>query len=138
MFGGGFKRSSLFGLIGIVVVAALVVLIAMSTGEGQSNPKTTYALIFGVLAVFIVILFVLQRSDLNRVAGGDAKAVGQRSGCDRRRAQSDPQLDPLEETDGGGRSRGDRRQPQGGGQADWLCDLWLAEAVGARSTENAV
>ena len=75
MFSGGFKRSGLFGLIGVIVVAALVVVIAMSTGEGQSNPKTTYALIFGVLAVFIVILFVLQRSDLNRVAGGDAKAV---------------------------------------------------------------
>ena len=33
------------------------------------------ALIFGVIALFVVILFVLQRSDLNRVADGDAKAV---------------------------------------------------------------
>jgi hypothetical protein len=33
------------------------------------------ALIFGVIAVFVVILFVLQRSDLEKVAGGDAKAV---------------------------------------------------------------
>jgi hypothetical protein len=33
------------------------------------------ALIFGVIAVFVVILFVLQRSDLERVAGGDTKAV---------------------------------------------------------------
>lgn len=75
MFSGGFKRSGLFGLVGVIVVAALVVVIAISTGEGQSNPKTTYALIFGVVGAFIVILFALQRSDLNRVAGGDAKAV---------------------------------------------------------------
>lgn len=74
MFSGGFKRSGLFGLIGVIVVAAVVVVIALNS-EGQSNPKTTYALIFGVLAVFMVILFALQRSDLERVAGGDAKAV---------------------------------------------------------------
>jgi hypothetical protein len=75
VFSGGFRRSGLFGLIGVIVVAGIVVVIAFTTGEGQSNPKTTYALVFGVLAVFMVILFALQRSDLNRVAGGDAKAV---------------------------------------------------------------
>jgi hypothetical protein len=74
VFSGGFKRSSLFGLIGVIVVAVIVAAIALNS-EGQSNPKTTYALIFGVLAVFMVILFALQRSDLERVAGGDAKAV---------------------------------------------------------------
>ncbi|HEX6754017.1 MAG TPA: hypothetical protein VF093_10585 [Solirubrobacterales bacterium] len=75
MFSGGFRRSGLFGLIGVFVVAGIVVAIAFTTGEGQSNPKTTYALIFGVLAVFMIVLFALQRSDLNRVSGGDAKAV---------------------------------------------------------------
>ncbi|HEU4943900.1 MAG TPA: hypothetical protein VFT10_01930 [Solirubrobacterales bacterium] len=74
MFSGGFKRSGLFGLIGVFVVAAIVVVIALSS-EGQGNPKTTYALIFGVLAVFMVILFALQRSDMERAAGGDTKAV---------------------------------------------------------------
>jgi hypothetical protein len=74
VFGGGFKRSSLFGLFGVIAVAAIVAAIALSS-EGQGDPKTTYALIFGVLAVFFVILFVLQRADLERVAGGDAKAV---------------------------------------------------------------
>jgi hypothetical protein len=69
---GGFKRSSRFGLIGVVVVAAAVVAIALGTGEGQSNPKLTYALIFGVVAVFMVVLFALQRSDLERVASGSA------------------------------------------------------------------
>jgi hypothetical protein len=75
VFSGEFRRSGLFGLIGVIVVAGIVVVIALTTGEGQSNPKTTYALIFGVLAVFMVVLFALQRSDLNRASGGDAKAV---------------------------------------------------------------
>ena len=72
MFSGGFRRSSLFGLFGVIGVAAIVVVIALTTGEGQSNPKTTYALIFGVLALFFVILFALQRSDMERVASGSA------------------------------------------------------------------
>lgn len=75
MFSGGFRRSGLFGLVGVFVVAVVVVVIAVTTGEGQSNPKATYALIFGVLAIFFVALFALQHSDLNRAAGGDAKAV---------------------------------------------------------------
>jgi hypothetical protein len=72
---GGFKRSGLFGLIGVVVVAVVIAVIALNTDSGDPNPKGTLALIFGVLAVFVVVLFVLQRSDLERVAGGDAKAV---------------------------------------------------------------
>jgi hypothetical protein len=72
---GGFKRSGLFGLIGVIVVMVAVAAIALSGESGDANPKGTLALIFGVVAVFVVILFVLQRSDLNRVTGGDAKAV---------------------------------------------------------------
>jgi hypothetical protein len=68
----GFKRSSRFGLIGVFVVAAIVIVIATTTGQGEANPKTTLALIFGVLAVFFVILFALQRADLDRVSGADA------------------------------------------------------------------
>lgn len=71
---GGFKRSGLFGLIGVVAVAIIVAVIASSAGN-EANPKETMALIFGVIAVFVVILFILQRSDLERVSGGDAKAV---------------------------------------------------------------
>lgn len=75
MLSGGFKRSGLFGLIGVVVVMVAVAVIALSAESGDANPKGTMALIFGVIAVFVVILFVLQRSDLERVAGGDSKAV---------------------------------------------------------------
>lgn len=69
----GFKRSGLFAIFGILAVAAIVVVIGLNTNSEDANPKTTYALIFGVLAVFLVILFALQRSDLNRVSGADAR-----------------------------------------------------------------
>jgi hypothetical protein len=72
---GGFKRSGLFGLIGVVVVAVAVAVIALSADSGNANPKGSLALIFAVIALFVVILFVLQRSDLNRVASGDTKSV---------------------------------------------------------------
>src|SRR5262245_35397114 len=75
MFSGGFRRSGLFGLVGVGVVAGIVIVIAFTTGEGQSNPKTTYALIFGVVGLFLIVLFALQRSDLNRVSGGEGRAV---------------------------------------------------------------
>jgi len=52
-----------------------VALIALNADSSDPNPKGTMALIFGVIAAFVVILFVLQRSDLNRVASGDGKAV---------------------------------------------------------------
>lgn len=71
MFSGGFKRSSRFGLIGIVVVALLAVVIGLTMGEGEANPKLALGLIFGVIAVFVVILLALQRSDLERAAASD-------------------------------------------------------------------
>jgi hypothetical protein len=65
----GFKRSGVFGIVGVFLVAAVVVVIATTTGQGEANPKTTMGLAFGVIAVFVVILFALQRSDLNRASG---------------------------------------------------------------------
>jgi hypothetical protein len=72
---GGFKRSSRFGLIGVFVVAALAIVIATTTGQGEANPKLTLGLIFGVIALFFIVLFVLQRSDLERAAGSDTAAT---------------------------------------------------------------
>ncbi len=72
---GGFKRSSRFGLIGVFVVAAIAIVIATTTGQGEANPKLTLALIFAVVAVFMIILFALQRADLERVSGADARGT---------------------------------------------------------------
>jgi hypothetical protein len=71
---GGFKRSSRFGLIGVIVVALLAAVIGVTLGEGEANPKLALGLIFGVIAVFVVVLLALQRSDLERAGGGDAAA----------------------------------------------------------------
>jgi hypothetical protein len=69
---GGFKRSSRFGLVGVFVVAGIVLAIALTAGGDEANPKLTLGLIFGVLALFFVVLFALQRSDLERVSDADA------------------------------------------------------------------
>lgn len=71
---GGFKRSGVFGIVGVFVVAAVVAVIALTMGEGDPDPKAAYALIFGVIAIFCVGLFALQRADLNRVAREDSQA----------------------------------------------------------------
>jgi len=70
----GFKRSSRFGLIGVVIVAAAAAVIGLTMGEGDANPKLAMGLIFGVIAVFVVVLLLLQHSDLERAAGGEADA----------------------------------------------------------------
>ena len=72
---GGFKRSSWFGLVGVFVVAAIAAAIALTMGQGDPNPKLALGLIFAVVAVFFVILFALQRSDLERTAAGGSAAT---------------------------------------------------------------
>lgn len=74
MLSGGFKRSSRFGLIGVLVVMALVAAIGLTMGSGEANPKLALGLIFGVIGIFVVVLLLLQRADLERTAGGDAAA----------------------------------------------------------------
>ncbi|HET6998025.1 MAG TPA: hypothetical protein VFI03_05485 [Solirubrobacterales bacterium] len=72
---GGFKRSSRFGLIGVFVVMAAVAAIGLTMGQGEANPKLALGLIFGVIAIFCVLLFAFQRSDLERVASGSSAAT---------------------------------------------------------------
>jgi hypothetical protein len=69
---GGFRRSSRFGLIDVFVVMAIVAAIGLTMGQGEANPKLALGLIFGVIAIFCVLLFAFQRSDLERVAGKSA------------------------------------------------------------------
>ena len=75
MLSGGFKRSGLLGLVGVVLVAVAIASIALSTDSSEANPKGTLAIIFGLVAAFVIVFFVFQRSDLTRAARGDSKAV---------------------------------------------------------------
>lgn len=70
---GGFKRSSRFGVIGVLIVMANTAAIGLTMGSGEANPKLALGLIFVVLAVFFVVLFALQRSDLERASGTDKR-----------------------------------------------------------------
>jgi hypothetical protein len=71
-----FRRSGRFGLIGVFVVAAIVVVIALSADSTDPNPKLQLGLIFGVVAAFIAVLLFLQRGDMDRAATGDARGSG--------------------------------------------------------------
>jgi hypothetical protein len=70
---GEFRRSAVFGLVGVFVVAGIAIAIALSADSSNSNPKLQMGLIFGVIAVFLVGLFIFQRRDLNRAATGDIR-----------------------------------------------------------------
>jgi hypothetical protein len=71
---GDFKRSSRFGLIGVFVVAALAAVIGLTMGEGEANPKLALGLVFGVIGIFVIVLLLLQRADLEQAAAEDAAA----------------------------------------------------------------
>ena len=75
---GGFKRSSWFGVIGVVAVMAITATIGLTLGSGQANPKLALGLIFAVVGAYVVILFLLQARDLGAVEGRSAR--GARSG----------------------------------------------------------
>jgi hypothetical protein len=69
-----FRRSRLFGLVGVFVVAGIAIVIALSADSTDPNPKLQMGLIFGVIAVFVVVLLLFQRGDMNRAASGDARS----------------------------------------------------------------
>jgi hypothetical protein len=75
----GFRRSALFGIIGVFVVAGIAIAIALSAGTSDSSPKLQMGLIFGVLAVFVALLMVFQRRDLRRVVAGDPRSYAKGS-----------------------------------------------------------
>jgi len=71
------------------VLMALVAAIGLTMGSGEANPKLALGLIFGAIAVFVVVLLTLQRSDLERAAGGDA-ARSARAAAEAGRTVEDP------------------------------------------------
>jgi hypothetical protein len=71
-----FRRSSRFGVIGVFVVAAIVIVIALTADGTDPNPKLQLGLIFGVVAAFVAVLLALQRGDMDRAASGDVRAFG--------------------------------------------------------------
>src|SRR5262245_59600072 len=70
-----FKRSGLYGIIGVFVVAAIVVVIAMSSDPQDADPKLQYGLIFGVVGVFLIGLFYLQSRDVGRAERVSRRAL---------------------------------------------------------------
>jgi hypothetical protein len=66
---GGFRRSSMFGIVGVVVVMVAVAVIALQYGSGTAHPTGALIAIVAIVFGFIAVLMVLQRRDLNKVSG---------------------------------------------------------------------
>ena len=49
---------------------ALVAVIGLNTDPQDADPKDTYALIFGIVGVFLILLFFFQSRDVSRAARG--------------------------------------------------------------------
>jgi hypothetical protein len=75
-----FRRSSVFGIVGVFVVAGACAAIALTMGQGQAKPKGALALIFGVIGVYLVLLFLFQSRDLRGAEAADADAAGAADG----------------------------------------------------------
>ena len=54
---------------------AAVVVIGLNVDERDADPKDTYALIFGIVGGFLILLFFFQSRDLARAERGEAKAA---------------------------------------------------------------
>jgi len=66
---GGFRRSSTFGVVGVLVVMVACAFIGLKFGSGTSRPTGALIAIVAIVFGFLAILIVLQHRDFNRVAG---------------------------------------------------------------------
>ena len=69
-----FRRSSVFGIVGVIVTAVLVAVVGLTMGQDDANPKDALGLIFGIVAVYLVGLFALQLRDVSRAEVGSEDA----------------------------------------------------------------
>lgn len=69
---GQFRRSGTFGIVGVIVTMILVAIVGLQTDPRDASPKETYALVFGIVGVYVVLLFLFQTLDLRRAARADA------------------------------------------------------------------
>ena len=58
------------------MTAALVAVVALNVDQTDADPKGAFALIFGIIGVFVVLLFLFQSRDLRAAEAADAQAGG--------------------------------------------------------------
>lgn len=66
---GGFRRSSTFGIVGVIVVMVACAAIALQFGSGTARPTGALIAIVAIVFGFFGGLIFLQRRDLDRVSG---------------------------------------------------------------------
>ena len=68
---GQFRRSGTFGIVGVIVTMILVAIVGLQTDPRDASPKETYALVFGIVGTYMVLLFLLQILDVRRAERAD-------------------------------------------------------------------
>jgi hypothetical protein len=68
------RRSSWFGIVGVLVVMVACAFVGLTMGQGDANPKDAYAVIFAIVGGYLVLLFLLQSRDLSVAEAADARA----------------------------------------------------------------
>jgi hypothetical protein len=71
---------------------ALVAMIGLNVDERDADSKGTYALIFGIVAVFLILLFFLQSRDLSAAERGEAKAAVRQEEIENPASMEEPAL----------------------------------------------
>lgn len=89
---GAFRRSGTFGIVGVLVVAGAVVAIALTLGSGQARPKLALGLIFGAIALFVLLLFALQARDVDRAEAASVPGAPRPEAIGDPTTLSEPQL----------------------------------------------
>jgi len=73
--GEAFKRSTRFGIAGVIVVAVLAAVIGLTFGQ-SGDPTIVMAVILALVFGYVAILLTLQRRDLDTAARGPALGAG--------------------------------------------------------------
>jgi hypothetical protein len=72
------RRSSWFGIVGVLVVMVACAVVGLTMGQGEASPKDAYAVMFGIIGLYLVILFALQLRDVSAAEARDAAAASVR------------------------------------------------------------
>ena len=73
--GEDFRRSSRFGIVGVIAVAVAVAVIGLVFGSGSGNPTGALAAILVIVFAFVFALLALQRRDLDVAVSRSRVAV---------------------------------------------------------------
>jgi hypothetical protein len=91
-----FRFSKWFGLIGIFVVMGIVTAIGLTVDPTDPSPKLQLGLIFGVVGVFMALLFFFQSRDVGRAEGETRRSTSRAAAEGPRDVENPTTMDEAE------------------------------------------